>query len=467
MNNKTEMKRVLGRFDLFAIGFGAIIGWGWISMGSIWIGSAGSVGACLSFVFAGLMMIFVALTYGELASAMPKAGGPQNFAWRAFGPKMSFIAGWACLLNPVVFVSWLCNAAVVALDYLIPLSSTPLLYTIYGYEVHVGTLIAYMVLALCMIWLAYTGIQGMSKIQNASIIIMIAIAALFIVAALFKGEPKNFEPLIATGIKGIMANVLTCATFLAGFECIPQASEESVVKPKDLGKIIVWVMLAAVIWFVLTIVATSISLPREELKGSSLAAVNAMTVIFNNSPLAGKAMIVVGILGILTSWISTYINGSRLIYSMSRSGMLPSFVGKLHPKYKTPYRAVILMGIFMLASGFLGGGVNVWYPTAGGFGSVVAYLLVALSFIRLRKTAPEMVRPYRVSSVAIGWVAIIMCAILVIISLPGFPGSGLKWPYEILMVLFWTILGIVLYVRTVKKPEGIAKINQSMSEVLE
>ena len=80
MEEKKELKRVLGKFDLFAIGFGAIIGWGWISMGSAWIGGAGMLGACLSFVFAGLMMIFVALCYGELASAMPKAGGPQNFA---------------------------------------------------------------------------------------------------------------------------------------------------------------------------------------------------------------------------------------------------------------------------------------------------------------------------------------------------------------------------------------------------
>lgn len=466
MGNKTEMKRVLGRFDLFAIGFGAIIGWGWISMGSTWIGSAGMLGACLSFVFAGLMMIFVALAYGELASAMPRAGGPQNFAWRAYGPKMSFVAGWACLLNPVLFVSWLCNAAVVALDYLVPLTSTPLLYTIYGYEVRVGTLVAYMVMALCMIWLAYTGIQGMSKVQNASVIVMIAIAAVFIVAAFFKGDTKNFEPLIATGVKGIMGNVLTCATFLAGFECIPQASEESVVKPKDLGKIIVWVMLAAVAWFVLTIVATSLGLSHAEIKGSSLAAVNAMTVIFNNHPLAGKAMILVGILGILTSWISTYINGSRLIYSMSRSGMLPAYVGELHPKYQTPYRAVILMGVFMLLSGFLGGGVNVWYPTAGGFGSVVAYLLVALSFVKLRKTEPDMVRPYKVPSVVIGWIAIAMCVILVGISLPGFPGSGLKWPYEILMVLFWIILGAVMYIRITKQPDGFSKINKAMSEVL-
>lgn len=466
MEEKKELKRVLGKFDLFAIGFGAIIGWGWISMGSAWIGGAGMLGACLSFVFAGLMMIFVALCYGELASAMPKAGGPQNFAWRAYGTKASFIAGWACLLNPVLFVSWLCNAAVVALDYLFPLTSTPLLYTVYGYEVHVGTLIAYMVMAALMIWLTYTGIQGMSRVQNTAVIIMIGIAVIFVVAAFFKGDTKNFEPLIASGARGVAANILTCATFLAGFECIPQASEESVVKPKDLGKVIVFVMLAAVAWFIITIVATSLGLPHGDIQNSKLAAVDSMTAIFNNHPLAGKAMICVGILGILTSWISTYINGSRLIYSMSRGGMIPEFFDELHPKYQTPYRAIIAMGIFMLLSGFLGGGVNVWYPTAGGFGSVVAYLIVAVSFIKLRKSEPDMNRPYKVNSVAIGYIAALMGAILVLISLPGFPGSGLKWPYEILMVLIWIVLGTALFIRAKNRPDGLKKIDEMMSSVL-
>lgn len=466
MEEKKELKRVLGKLDLFAIGFGAIIGWGWISMGATWIGGAGMLGACLSFVFAGIMMIFVALCYGELASAMPKAGGPQNFAWRAYGTKASFIAGWACLLNPVLFVSWLCNAAVDALNYLYPLTDTPLLYTVYGYEIHVGTLAAYMIMAVLMIWLTYTGIQGMSRVQNIAVIIMIAIAAIFIIAAVFLGDTRNFEPLIANGTRGVAANILTCATFLAGFECIPQASEESTVKPKDLGKVIVSVMLAAVAWFILTIIATSLGLSHGDIQNSKLAAVDSMTAIFNNNPIAGKAMIVVGLLGILTSWISTYINGSRLMYSMARGGMMPEYFAKLHPKYQTPYRAVIVMGVFMLVSGFMGGGVNVWYPTAGGFGSVVAYVIVAISFIKLRKSQPDMVRPYRVKSVAVGYIAVLMGAILVFISLPGFPGSGLKCPYEILMVLIWIILGIALYIRAKNRPDGLKKIDEMMSSVL-
>ena len=295
---------------------------------------------------------------------------------------------------------------------------------------------------------------------------MILIAAVFVIAAFFKGEPANLEPLITTGVQGIAANMLTCATFLAGFECIPQASEESVVKPKDLGKVIVLVMIAAVAWFILTIIATCLGMPRDDIQNSTLAAVDSMTVIFNNHPLAGKAMIIVGILGILTSWISTYINGSRLMYSMSRGGMLPKYFSKLHNKYQTPYRAVIIMGIFMLASGFLGGGVNVWYPTAGGFGSVVAYLIVAISFIKLRKSEPDMNRPYKVKTVVVGYIAALMGIALVVISLPGFPGSGLKWPYEILMVLLWIVLGIVLYIRAKNRPNGLKQIDEMMSSVL-
>lgn len=466
MEQKKNLNKVLGKADLFAIGFGAIIGWGWISMGSFWIGGAGVLGACFSFVFAGVLMMFVALVYAELASAMPKAGGPQNFAWKAYGPKLSFVAGWACLLNPVVFVSWLCNAMVVALNYLFPLTKTPLLYTIYGYDVYAGTLITYMVLALLMIWLAYTGIQGMSKIQNISIVIMIGLTVIFIVAAFVKGDATNFQPLMASGAKGVVANILTCATFLAGFECIPQASEESTVSPRELGKIIVIVMGAAVAWFVLTIIATSLALSHEEVKNSSLAAVDAMTMLFHKNPLAGKAMILVGLLGIITSWISTYISGSRLMYSMARGGMLPSSLAVLHPKYGTPCKAVLLMGGFMILSGFLGGGVNVWYPSAGGFGSVVSYTIVAISFITLRKKRPDMPRPYKVPRVMIGVLAAIMGIVLIVISLPGVPGSGLKWPYEMIMVSLWIVLGACLFWRIRTRPEGFTQIDRTMNEIL-
>ena len=77
-----------------------------------------------------------------------------------------------------------------------------------------------------------------------------------------------------------------------------------------------------------------------------------------------------------------------------------------------------------------------------------------------------MVRPYRVKSVAVGYIAVLMGAILVFISLPGFPGSGLKWPYEILMVLIWIILGIALYIRAKNRPDGLKKIDEMMSSVL-
>lgn len=77
-----------------------------------------------------------------------------------------------------------------------------------------------------------------------------------------------------------------------------------------------------------------------------------------------------------------------------------------------------------------------------------------------------MQRPYKVGSVAVGYIAILMGAVLVLISLPGFPGSGLKWPYEILMVLIWVVLGSVLFIRAKNRPDGLKKIDEMMSSVL-
>lgn len=274
------------------------------------------------------------------------------------------------------------------------------------------------------------------------------------------------EPLIANGSIGIVGNILTCANFLGGFECVSQSAEESRVAKREIGKMIILVMVASVAWFLLTFVATSLSLPHEAVKGSNLAAVDAMTALFNNNPLAGKAMILVGLLGILTSWISTYITGSRLMFSMSRGGMLPPFLARLHPKYGTPYRAVLVIGVVMLLSGFLGGGVNVWFPSATGFMNTLSYVLVAVSFIQLRRKAPDMPRPYKAPHIMIGVMAVVMGGILLAVSLPGVPNTGLKWPYEILVVVGWILLGIVMFIKIVREPGGLEKIDRNMAEVL-
>ncbi len=90
MENEERFIRVLGQRDVLALAFGAMIGFGWVALARTWLQEAGSLGAIVAFLIGGLLVVFVGLTYSELVSAMPKAGGEHNYAWRAIGAKGAF-----------------------------------------------------------------------------------------------------------------------------------------------------------------------------------------------------------------------------------------------------------------------------------------------------------------------------------------------------------------------------------------
>lgn len=445
-NENNSLKKSLGKWDVLAIGFGAIIGWGWLSMGGYWISAAGSLGACLAFAVAGMMIIFVGLAFSELASAMPKAGGVMNYTWRAFGPRASFFAAWMLALGYIAMTAWEGIATVAAVDFLFPTETGTVLYTVAGQNVYLLSLIIALVAAAIMFFLAYRGIDTIAKFQNISIIIMVVVVVIFAVAALFKGSVENLQPTFPNGISGSVSIMLMCVLFLGGFDTIPQVAEEMNLPRKTVGKLVITSILMALIWYFITILATAASLTSDELSGATLAAGTAMNKIFG-SPLAGSVLVISGILGILTSWVALYIGATRLLFSMARVGMLPNAFAKLHPKYNTPYVATIVVGILTFIAPFFGKQALQWLSNAGGFAINFGFGCATLAFLVLRFKEPNMDRPYKVPcGKLVGILGVLMSFTLVFISLPGVSMFSLVWPNEAVIVIAWVLLGIVLFV---------------------
>jgi amino acid transporter len=147
--------------------------------------------------------------------------------------------------------------------------------------------------------------------------------------------------------------------------------------------------------------------------------------------------------GIITSWNSFFVGGSRAIYAMAEAKMLPSFFGRIHPKYKTPTRAVILIGIICFIAPFFGRRMLVWLVDAGSAATVIAYMLVAISYFILRFTEPDMERPYKVRcGILVGIIAVAMTVFMFILYIPGMP-AGLT-PEEVVIFLAASGLGLVL-----------------------
>lgn len=463
MDNSRKDKP-LGALSLWAIGFGAIIGWGWVAMGSYWIGTAGILGTVIMLVCICILMLMISLCYTELTSAMPRAGGPQNFAWRAFGPKMAFVAAWISLFSPITFMSWMNNAMISALDYVFNFSNSPLLYTIAGHEVHLASLIVYEVLGLGMTIIGLLGINVISKVQNLGVISMIVLVVVFVGSAFFKGDAANCQPLMPNGLGGMFTILLTSITFLCGFECVSNSIEDAHVPYKSLGKIIFWVMVASAVWLIVTQLATALALPYDAVINSSLSAFDAMSALFNGAGWTTWVMLAVGLLGIITSWIACSINSSTITYNMARTGMLPEWFTKRNKKYGTPTRIILIIGIIMELLGFLGGAVNILFATTAGFFTCISYTLVCIDFIVLKKKEPNMERPFRTNT-WVGIAAVAVGVLLIILALPGMP-SGLKWPLDIIVTVVWIAVGVLIYVFYIKKRNRLKTIDDNMRTML-
>ena len=445
MPKEDKFERVLNKKDVFVLAFGAMIGWGWVVLSGEWILKAGTVGAMIAFALGGLMVLFVGLTYAELTAAMPKCGGEHVFSYRALGRNASFICTWAIVLGYISVVAFEAVAFPTVMQYLFPSYMKVHLYSVAGFDIYLTWLLVGVISSILIAAVNYFGVKPAARFQGILTIVIAIIGLSLITGSLFNGEVSNVQPLFKDGVNGIIAVAVMTPFMYVGFDVIPQAAEEMNIPFKKIGQILILSVVMAVIWYVAIIGGVSLAMSSAQMETSEIVTADAMANVFFNSPIAAKVLIIGGIAGILTSWNSFYVGGSRAIYSMAESGMLPRFLAKLHPKYKTPCNAVILVGVISSLAPLLGRKMLVWLSDAGGLTIVVAYLIVSISFLVLRKKEPEMKRPYKVKhGKLIGAIAVIMCVILIIMYLPGSP-AALIWPYEWGIVIAWGVLGGIFF----------------------
>jgi len=251
-----------------------------------------------------------------------------------------------------------------------------------------------------------------------------------------------------------------------GFDVIPQSAEEVNIPARQIGRLVVVAVILATIWYVMTVLTTASAMPAGEIAQADIATADAMGALFGSDVMA-KILIAGGIAGILTSWNSLLLGASRLMFSMARSGMLPAWFGKLHPKYRTPANALVFIGVLSFLAPFFGVSMLGWLVDSGAPSIVIAYILVAVVFVILRRREPQMDRPLRVGGrgnggILIGITAVVLCVALLSLYMPGMP-AALTPPPWILFGLWW-VLGAVLLFRI---PSGITPGADAEHELLE
>lgn len=452
---KSEFNKVLNAWDILVIAFGAMIGWGWVVSTGGWIEKGGVIGAALGFAIGGIMIFFVGLTYAELTAAMPQCGGEHVFSYRAMGATGSFICTWMIVLGYVSVACFEACAFPTIITYLWPGFLKGYMYTVAGFDIYASWLITAIVIAFLIMMINIIGAKTAAILQTVLTCIIGGAGILLIVASVINGTVDNLDGQIFAGtttgvnIKAIIGVAAMSPFYFIGFDVIPQAAEEINVPPKKIGNILILSVVLAVIFYAFVIIAVGFVMNPGDIiasqEATGLVTADAMAAAFNTKIMA-KVIIVGGMCGIVTSWNSFLLGGSRAMYSMAESYMIPKFFAKLHPKHKTPVNALILIGILTMLAPFAGRKMLVWISDAGNFGCCFAYCMVALSFMILRNKEPDMPRPYKVPCYKFfGTMAVIMSGFMV--AMYCIPGSGGNLILqEWLMVLGWSALGVVFYV---------------------
>ncbi len=380
----TRLSKVMKAREVLLLSFGAMIGWSWVLMTGHWIDTGGSLGTMAAFALGGIAILLIGLTYSELASAMPHAGGEHVYTHRALGLGASFVCTWALLMAYVTVCVFESVALPTALVYLFPEIRLRALWSILGAPVDLGFVIVGVAGAVLMTIVNLLGIRTASIVQTViTLAILFAGLVLFTGAAAF-GSSANLEPWLPNGFSGVLIVLIMVPAMLVGFDVIPQSAEEINLPPRRIGVLLPISVVMAIAWYGLITLSVAAGLDERARAGAQMASADAATALWGGS-WAGTVLVIGGIGGILTSWNAFIIGASRVMLALAEVGLLPNAFARIHPRYKTPYVGVLVIGVAACVSPFFGRTILVWLINAGSFAVVVAYLFVSVAFLVLRQ----------------------------------------------------------------------------------
>ena len=408
--------RSLGTFQLTMIGIGATIGTGIFVALTSAVPSAGPA-VILSFVVAGITAALTALCYAELASAIPVSGSSYSYAYATLGEGVAFGVGACLLLEYAVSIS---AVAVGWGQYL-----NELLSVVIGWRIpdayakppgHGGwlNLPAVVLVAGCALVL----IRGAreSAVVNATLVLAkLAVLALFVVVAFTAFDARNLHPFAPRGAAGVGAAASMIFFSYIGLDTVSTASEEARDPRRTLPRAIILSLLIITAIYVLVAVAAVGAQPWGRFAGQE-AGLAAILHDVTGRAWPAVVLCVGAIVSIISNALAVMYGQTRILYAMSRDGLLPRLFGRLHPVRRTPNANTAIVAAFVatLAAVFpLDVLINLT-----SMGTLIAFAVVSAGVIVLRRTRPDLDRPYRVPLFPLLPAASVLSCLYLIGSLP-------------------------------------------------
>ncbi|MCP3757378.1 amino acid permease [Streptomyces sp. TBY4] len=453
-----QLKKSLSAWDLMVFGVGVIIGTGiFVLTGKVAKETAGPSTA-LAFVAAGVVCALAALCYAEFASTVPVAGSAYTFSYASIGELPAWIIGWDLVLEFAL------GTAVVAVGWsgyvrsLMDNAGLHLPAALEGPDVPGGSfdLLAF-VLVLVLTAILVVGVKLSARITAIVVAIKVTVVLIVIFAGLFFIKGSNYEPFVPKAVKqeggagldaplvqlifgyeptnfGIMG-IFTAASvvFFAfiGFDVVATAAEETKLPQRDMPRgILGSLLICTVLYVAVSLVVTGMQHYSE----LSVSAPLADAFKSAGHPVYGGIISFGAAVGLTTVCMILLLGQTRVFFAMSRDGLLPRFFSRTHPKFRTPYRPTILLGVVIaIVAGFTS--INE-LATLVNIGTLFAFVVVALGVMVLRRTRPDLHRSFRTPWVPLVPILSIAASVWLMLNLPA--ETWLRFG-------IWMVIGVAVY----------------------
>jgi len=440
-------------YQLFAIGFGTMIGVGWIIVAGSWILTAGPGGAIVAFAVGAVAVLVVGLAYSEMGSTFPFSGGEIVYVYEGLGTPAAFFIGWLLTLTFVAVCAFEIVASAWIVTVLLPNLDGPVLYRILGSNVTVGALVIGFSGLAALAAVNFRGGLASARLQNIATGLKVTATIVFVVAALAHGSSANRAPWFARDSSGstwgaIVIVLATVPVWYGGFNTMPQALGEvaDVSRLRNLATVMSLAIVAGFVFFACVIVATASPVPRAALAHSDFPVAAALFGAFS-SPWPGRAVLAAGLMGIITSWNACIFSGARVLFCLARARIIPGHFSRVNARFGSPGFAVLFICLVSAPIALLGKNSLVPIINLIGINYATGYLLVAVSLYRLRNREPLLERPYRVPGHPyITAAAIVIAAMFVLAATYGvWHASSHTVPSEFIALAAWLLGGYFVW----------------------
>ena len=430
------LARKLRVVDYFALGWGTMVGVGWLVVMDDWLLRGGALGAILGFAIGGALLLPIGYVYGQLVTAMPDAAGEVAYTAKVFPGSVSFATGWMMILAYFIVCPWEAVAVGKIAGYIFPALDSMELYRLAGHPVYLPHLVIGLSLTGLLTLLNYRGIRLSATFQNWTAFGTLTLFGLFVSFGVSKGSPRNFPPLFThSPFVSVLLVMQIVPYFMTGFESVVKGAEEAHPEFRSGGffKAIWMAIVVGILFYITVIAAVGYVAPWRQFTNERF-----MTAVAFQYAVGSRWIVSVILAAALLSLFKVFngnlIAASRLLFAIGRRGFVDPRLGHIHASNQTPSAAVLCIGLSTAACMFLGDAILVPISEVGSVASAIGWLVACAAYYQMGPAPRERI---------VATVGVIVGLLMILMKItPGIPGhfSGYEW----LALGIWTLIGLSL-----------------------